>query len=134
MRLSGYPIGTTIPRYEVPECLVIWGYNIPNTCPDNIFGHWFVDLMKKGTKIICIDPRLSWFASRSEHWLRLRAGTDGALAMGFLNVIINEDLYDHDFVEKWTNAPFLIRKDTDKLLRASDLVDGESRGQLRCMG
>ena len=114
------------PRYEVPECIVIWGYNIPNTCPDNIFGHWFVDLMKKGTKIICIDPRLSWFAARAEHWLRLRAGTDGALAMGFLNVIVNEDLYDHDFVEKWTNAPFLISKDTDKLLRASDVVDGES--------
>ena len=114
------------PRYEVPECIVIWGYNIPNTCPDNIFGHWFIDLMKKGTKIICIDPRLSWFASRADFWLRLRAGTDGALAMGFLNVIINEDLYDHDFVDKWTNAPFLIRKDTDKLLRASDLVHGES--------
>ena len=114
------------PRYEVPECLVIWGYNIPNTCPDNIFGHWFVDLMKKGTKIICIDPRLSWFASRAEHWLRLRAGTDGALAMGFLNVIVNEDLYDHEFVDKWTNAPFLIRKDTGKLLRASDFINGES--------
>ena len=36
------------PRYEVPECIVIWGYNIPNTCPDNIFGHWFIDLMKRG--------------------------------------------------------------------------------------
>jgi len=114
------------PRYEVPECIVIWGYNIHNTCPDNIFGHWFIDLMKKGTKIICIDPRLSWFAPRAEKWLRLRPGTDGALAMGFLKVIIDEDLYDHSFVEDWTNAPFLIREDTEKLLRASDLIDGES--------
>jgi anaerobic selenocysteine-containing dehydrogenase len=110
------------PRYKQPECIIIWGYNIPNTCPDNIFGHWFIDLMKKGVEIICIDPRLTWFSSRAKHWLRLRSGTDGALAMGFLNVIINEDLYDHDFVEKWTNAPFLIRKDTTKLLRETDIA------------
>jgi len=113
------------PRYKIPECIVIWGYNIPATCPDNVFGHWIIDLMKKGTQIICIDPRLSWFASRAKKWLQLRPGTDGALAMGFLNVIINEGLYDREFVERWTNAPFLIRSDTGKLLRASDLVEGE---------
>jgi anaerobic selenocysteine-containing dehydrogenase len=114
------------PRYEVPECIIIWGYNIPATCPDNVFGHWIIDLMKRGTKIICIDPRLSWFASRAKTWLQLRPGTDGALAMGFLNVIINEGLYDRDFVAKWTNSPFLIRSDTGKLLRASDLSDAGS--------
>ncbi len=111
------------PKYEVPECIVLWGYNIPNTCPDNIFGHWFVDLMKRGSKIICIDPRHSWFASRAKTWLRLRPGTDGALALGFLNVILGENLYDHGFVEKWTNAPFLIRSDSGKLVRASDLAE-----------
>ncbi len=115
------------PRYKVPECIIIWGYDIPNTCPDNIFGHWFIDLMKKGTKIICIDPRLSWFASRSKKWLRLRCGTDGALAMGFLNVLINENLFDRSFVEKWTNAAHLIRIDTGKLLRANELVKDESQ-------
>jgi anaerobic selenocysteine-containing dehydrogenase len=108
------------PRYRTPKCIVIWGYNLPNTCPDNLFGHWFVDLMKRGAEIVCIDPRLTWFSSRAKHWLRLRPGTDGALAMGFLNTIIREDLYDHAFVEKWTNAPFLIRNDTGKLLRESD--------------
>jgi anaerobic selenocysteine-containing dehydrogenase len=114
------------PRFEVPECMIVWGYNIPATCPDNLFGHWIIDLMKRGTKIICIDPRLSWFACRAKHWLRLRPGTDAALAMGFLNVILNEDLYDHDFLEKWTNATHLIREDTGKLLRESDLAEGGS--------
>jgi anaerobic selenocysteine-containing dehydrogenase len=113
------------PRYKIPECIIIWGYNISATCPDNVFGHWIIDLMKKGTEIICIDPRLSWFASRAKKWLQLRPGTDGALAMGFLNVIINEGLYDQEFVEKWTNAPFLVRSETGKLLRASNLVEGE---------
>ena len=109
------------PKYRVPETIVIWGYNIPATCPDNVFGHWIIDLMKKGTQIICIDPRLSWFASRAKKWLQLRPGTDGALAMGFLNVILNEGLYDRQFVEEWTNAPFLVRADTRTLLRADAL-------------
>jgi anaerobic selenocysteine-containing dehydrogenase len=115
------------PTYKTPECIVIWGYNISATCPDNIFGHWIIDLMKRGTKIIDIDPRLSWFASRSTKWLRLRPGTDGALAMGFLNVIINEKLYDESFVEKWTNAHHLIRSDTGRLFRESDFVHDGSQ-------
>jgi len=114
------------PRFELPACMIVWGYNIPATCPDNLFGHWIIDLMKRGTKIISIDPRLSWFASRAKYWLRLRPGTDAALAMGFLNVIVNEDLYDHGFLEKWTNAAHLIRGDTGKLLRESDLGEGGS--------
>ncbi len=110
------------PKYTLPKCIVVWGYSLPNTCPDNIFGHWFIDLMKRGVEIVSIDPRLTWLSSRAKHWLRLRPGTDGALAMGFLNTIINQDLYDHTFVDKWTNAPFLIRTDTGKLLRESDLA------------
>ena len=111
------------PEYTVPECMIIWGYNIHGTCPDNLFGHWIIDLMKKGTKIITIDPRLSWFASRSKYHLVLRPGTDSALAMGMLHVIINQDLYNHAFLEKWTNGPHLVRLDTDKLLRESDLSE-----------
>lgn len=121
------PQGHDDPAYRVPECIVIWGYNINASCPDNIFGHWVTDLMKKGSKLITIDPRLTFFASRADKWLQLRPGTDGALAMGFLNVIIGEGLYDKEFVEKWTNAPHLIRTDTGTLLRASHLVaDGSS--------
>ncbi|MEM3004774.1 MAG: molybdopterin-dependent oxidoreductase, partial [Candidatus Bathyarchaeia archaeon] len=111
------------PMYKTPECIVVWGYDIPASCPDNIFGHWIVDLMKRGAKIVTIDPRLSWFASRAVKWLRLRPGTDGALAMGFLNIIVSERLYDEGFLKGWTNAHHLIRCDTGKLLRESDLVD-----------
>ncbi len=116
------------PGWKAPEVMIIWGYNIHGTCPDNLFGHWIIDLMKKGTKLIVIDPRLSWFASRSNHWLQIRPGTDSALAMGFLNVIINEDLYDHDFLKKWTNGTHLIRTDTNKLLRECDIVKDGAAG------
>ncbi len=114
------------PEFKVPECMIVWGYNIAATCPDNLFGHWIIDLMKRGTKIISIDPRLSWFASRAEHWLALRPGTDSALAMGFLKVIIDEDLFDHAFLESWTNGNHLVREDTGILLRGSDVVPGGS--------
>lgn len=115
------------PRYKVPECMIIWGYNIHATCPDNTFGHWIIDLMKKGTKIICVDPRLSWFGSRAKHHLRLRPGTDSALVMGFLNTIISENLHDQAFVSRWTNAAHLVRNDTGKLLRESDLLTNGTR-------
>ncbi len=110
------------PRHKLPECMIIWGYNIHATCPDNQFGHWIIDMMKRGTQIICVDPRLSWFGSRAKHHLRLRPGTDSALVMGFLNVIINENRHDDAFVRKWTNAAHLIRKDTGRLLREKDLT------------
>ena len=49
-----------------------------------------------------VDPRVNWLATRAEVHLRVRPGTDTAMAMAWLSIIINEDLYDHDFVEKWT--------------------------------
>jgi anaerobic selenocysteine-containing dehydrogenase len=109
------------PNFKAPEVMIIWGYNIPATCPDNLFGHWIVDMMKMGTKIITIDPRLSWFASRSKHWLQVRPGADAALAMGMLGVIITEGLFQEDWVRRWTNACHLVRKDTGKLLKESEL-------------
>ncbi len=109
------------PRFVLPRCMIIWGYNIHSTCPDNLFGHWIVDMMKRGTKIIVVDPRLTWFSSRAEVWLRIRPGTDSALAMGLLHVIVNEGLFDKDFLEKWTNGALLIRKDKNVLLREKDL-------------
>ena len=89
------------PRYKVPEVCVIWGNNPTVSNADGFFGHWIIDLMKRGMTIIDIDPRFNWFAAQSEYWLRICPGTDGALALGWMNVIISEDLYDHDFVDKW---------------------------------
>jgi anaerobic selenocysteine-containing dehydrogenase len=92
------------PDWQPPKVLVHWARGIQGSqCTDHYFsGHWVVDLMKRGTKLIVIDPRRSWEASRAALWLPIRPGTDGALALGMLNVIINENLYDKEFVDKWT--------------------------------
>jgi anaerobic selenocysteine-containing dehydrogenase len=89
------------PEYTLPECAVIWGKDPLFSNPDGFFGHSLVDLMKRGTKFITIDPRLTWTAARAEYALQVRPGTDAAIGLAILNVIINEDLYDHDFVENW---------------------------------
>lgn len=89
------------PEYRVPACIVIWGSNPLNSNADGNFGHWLVDLMKRGSKLVTVDPRLTWLAANSEHFLQLRPGTDAAMALAWLHVIITEDRYDHDFVDRW---------------------------------
>jgi len=90
------------PQWKVPKCIIVWAQNPPPTCPDGFFGHWVVDCMKRGSELIVVDPRTTWMASRAKMHLQIRPGTDGALALGMLNVIINEGLYDKEFVDKWT--------------------------------
>jgi len=53
-------------------------------------------------KVVVIDPRYSVTALRSDQWLPINPGTDGALAMAIANVIISEGLYDANFIENWT--------------------------------
>lgn len=87
--------------YTLPELVVLWGKDPLPSNPDGLFGHSIIDMMKRGTKVIMVDPRITWLGSRCEMVVQLRPGTDAALAMALCNVIIQEDLYDHDLVEKW---------------------------------
>lgn len=89
------------PRWKRPEVILLWGNNPVVSNSDGLYGHWVVDCMKMGTKIIAVDPRRTWLASKAENFCQLRPGTDAALAMGMLNVIIEEELYDKEFVDEW---------------------------------
>ncbi len=92
------------PDYQPPEYVLIWGNNPVYSNSDGFLGHWIVELMKRGTKLITVDPRLTWLASKSEYFLQIRPGTDSALALAIGNVICQEKLYDQEFVEKWTDG------------------------------
>ena len=102
-------VGTAIVTFGRPiahdcersNCIVAWGSGMPytNNCAYN--ARQFIDGWKKGAKLICIDPVFSAIASKADIWLQLRPGTDSALAMAWLNVIISEGLYDKEFVDKW---------------------------------
>lgn len=89
-------------NWKLPDVYMVWGQNPVATCNDGNHGHWIIHCAELGSKLIVVDPCYTWLASRAAVWLQLRPGTDGALALGMLNVLINEKLYDKEFVEKWT--------------------------------
>jgi len=91
-------------QWRRPKCILVWGNNPVVSSADGLSGPWIVECMKLGSKLIVVDPRKTWLASRADLWLQIRPGTDGALALGLLNVIMNEHLYDNDFVQKWTHG------------------------------
>jgi anaerobic selenocysteine-containing dehydrogenase len=82
-----------------PQCIMVWGNNIVISNPDEYKGEPFSVALNKGAKLIAVDPRLTRIAARADVWLQLRPGTDAALALAMLNVIVMEELYDKDFVE-----------------------------------
>ena len=89
------------PQWTPPKYILVWGQNPSIGCSDAFYLPWIVDCMERGSKLIVIDPKTTWYATRAEMHLKIRPGTDGALALAMLNVIINEKLYDKEFVEKW---------------------------------
>lgn len=89
-------------EYVYPEVILNWGCNPIVSNADGFFGHWLIDCMKDGqSKLIVVDPRLTWMAAKADIWLQVRPGSDNAVALAMLNVIISENLYDHDFVDRW---------------------------------
>ncbi len=87
------------PDYEHSRCLVFWGSNPNVGTPAQIRDIYRA--IRKGAKVIAIDPRPIPMARRADLWLRIRPGTDMALALAMQHVIIREELYDKEFVEKW---------------------------------
>jgi len=84
----------------VGKCLVLWGKE-PAESQACTFRN-LLELKRAGTKFIVIDPKLSLSVDKlADVWLQIRPGTDAALALGWLNVIIAEELYDKEFVDKW---------------------------------
>ncbi|MDR0501481.1 MAG: molybdopterin-dependent oxidoreductase [Coriobacteriales bacterium] len=127
-----------------PDVFVAWGgaselSNYDDSCRTT------VDVATRAQTHICVDPRLTNMGKEADYRLHLRPGTDGAMALAWINVIIENDLIDKLFVKKWTNAPFLVCDDIEptgwkefapimgtpfelktRLLKESDLIEGGS--------
>jgi anaerobic selenocysteine-containing dehydrogenase len=84
---------------DIPRCVLIWGGNYAQAAP--AFYKLLLSFMKRGTKLIIVEPRRSELAKKADIWLQLRPATDTALALGILHVIIGEGLHDKDFVDRW---------------------------------
>jgi anaerobic selenocysteine-containing dehydrogenase len=88
-----------------PACILIWGCNITHSgAADGMCGGMLQRALRKAHKVIVVDPRRIGPAETANHWLQLRPGTDGALALAMINTIITEDLVDHNFVDNYTTG------------------------------
>jgi anaerobic selenocysteine-containing dehydrogenase len=94
-----YPIADF---HHPSKTIVLWGSNITSTNEEGAICSLLLKQLKDGTALIVIDPRKTELAQKAKYWLQIRPGTDNALALAFLNVIINEKIYDTEFVKHWT--------------------------------
>lgn len=97
------------------KMVIIWGGNPAETYfPDMRF---ILDAKDRGAKIVVIGPLFDATAAKADQWVPIRPATDAALAMAMIHVIIQEGLYDKDFVMRHTVGPFLVRGDSKLFLR-----------------
>ena len=89
-----------IPDWENSRCMMPWGYNPVKSSPN--IARAIDRGRENGAKLIVVDPLSTSLAAKADIHLRVRPGTDGALALGMLHVVISENLYDREFVNKWT--------------------------------
>lgn len=114
-----YGMAAEARELEHADVFVLWGCNLTVSNWDR-WQH-MMRAIDKGAELIVIDPEYTAIASKSDQFIGLRPGSDGALIMGMIDMLIKEELYDRDFVLRASVAPFLVRKDNGKFLRGSDL-------------
>lgn len=98
---------------------LVWGNNPAETSMTSM--RFLLDAREAGTEIVVIDPRYSATAMHATWWVAPRPGTDLALALGILHVLIDEGLIDEPFTKTHTVGPLLVREDTGAFLRESDV-------------
>jgi len=89
-----------LPDYENAKLIVLWGFNPFETSLNN-HGRRIEDAIKRGVTVVVIDPRFNKTASKADLFIQVRPGADGALALGILNYIVKEELYNKGFVDNW---------------------------------
>jgi anaerobic selenocysteine-containing dehydrogenase len=131
-----YTFGTDfLPQPDVANsgCIVLWGSNPTATYLSLAQG--VLAARARGAKLLVVDPRRVGLARRADLVLQVRPGTDGALALSLIHVLIAEERFDDAFVRDWTNAPLLVRDDSNRLLAADDLAgDPAGRGERASAG
>ncbi|HEY5566937.1 MAG TPA: molybdopterin-dependent oxidoreductase [Gammaproteobacteria bacterium] len=85
-----------------PAAIMYWGHNPIHSGPDGETRFSVREALASHPTVIVVDPRKTVLAKKAKIWLQVRPGTDDALGLAMLNVIIGEKLYDREFVERWT--------------------------------
>jgi len=111
--------GIATPDFANAECVVLWGHNPSTSWLDHATA--VSAARARGAALMVVDPRRAGFAAQADAWLRVRPGTDAALALGLIGEMIRAHRHDETFLRRWTNAPLLVRLDDGRLLRGRDI-------------
>lgn len=101
------------------ETIVLWGTDPSYSCPAS-GGRMINELRARGVKTVVVDPRFTPDAAKANVWIPIRPGTDVALMLAWMRYILVNELYNKDFVLKWTNLPYLVDPDTRMCARANE--------------
>jgi anaerobic selenocysteine-containing dehydrogenase len=118
----GVPLPT--PDFARARTILLWGHNPSSTSLN--FARAITDAQRHGARLIVVDPRRVGLATRADLHLQGRPGTDGAIALALIHLLLTTGQYDATFVRAWTNGPLLVQPAaTDDgfplLLRGADL-------------
>jgi len=108
--------------YFFSDLILIWGGNPIATQIPN--AHFLTEARYHGAQLVCIAPDVSPSSIHADLWIPVKPGGDAALGLAIANVLIEGDLYDAAFVREQTDLPLLVREDTHRFLRESDLEAG----------
>ncbi|MEG0758583.1 MAG: molybdopterin-dependent oxidoreductase, partial [Raoultibacter sp.] len=100
------------------KTIVVWGANITDAQVQN--WHLVKEAMQGGTKLVVIDPVFTQVASKADKWIPIRPGSDTLLKYAIMNIVLEKDAQDIDYLRKHTVAPLLVRSDTGMFVRRSD--------------
>ena len=117
-----FGVDTPMPDFQNAGCIVLWGHNPSTTWL--AYASRVAEAKARGAKLIVVDPRRAGLAVKADVWLRVRPGSDGALALGLANLLLEAGHYDAAFMRDWTNGPLLVRDDDGSPLRADHLRAG----------
>lgn len=103
------------------------GCNLLETCM--VTARYFYEAKEAGAEIITIDPNYCTTAEKSSRWIPIVPGTDAALYLGMISIILENEWFDREYVEQYTSMPFLVRLSDGSLLRRDPLSDSDQPGQ-----
>ena len=117
-----FGVDTPMPDFQNTDCIMLWGHNPSTTWL--AYASRVVEAKARGARLIVVDPRRAGLAVKADAWLRVRPGSDGALALGLAHLLLEAGAYDSAFMRDWTNGPLLVRDDEGTPLRADHLSHG----------
>ena len=124
--------GMETEAYAHARLILIWG---SNTLTSNLHLWPFVQQARKqGARVIVIDPANTRTAQAADEWIAVHPGTDGALALAMMHVIIGEGLYDADYVERYTvGFDALARRVADWTPERAQAITGVGAERIRTL-